>query len=228
MATAANLTSADATAIIDGALLGASQGKPLSESLPPSETPVQPGPLPTDEPIVEDEADLTPEQKKERKEQEKIRQAQENMLGKEEAERIAEEQRKQREREQTLIGLADKALQASKGAASSAGVRIANMPTLGGIMFPLILLILFGFILITYGTHTRFQWLWLVLTGNASVTGAQGSVASFGTPSSSTPGSVASFGATGGGPPNPAQETPIAAMSFAATTSGGMYGSPFS
>lgn len=205
MATA-HLTSADATAIIDGALLGASQGKPLSESVPaPAEDPIQPGPLPTDEPAIEEE-DLTPEQKKARKEQEKIDKAQQDMLGKEEADRLKEEEQKRIEREKTLIGLADKALQASKGAASSAGVKIANMPTPGDITFPLILLVLFFFILITYAGHTRLQWLWLTLTDNAYVTtNTHGSVASFGGPSS-----------------------PVVAELPAITTGNGMYGSPFS
>lgn len=199
----AQLTSADATAIIDGALLGASQGKPLSESVPPAENPVMPGPLPTDEPAVE-EKDLTPEQKKAQADQKKIDKAQADMLGKEEADRLKEEEQKRIEREKTLIGLADKALQASKGAASGAGIRIANMPTPGDITFPLILLVLFFFILITYAGHTRIQWLWLTLTGNAYVTDQ-------------------TAGAIAGGP-----SSPMVAALPVVTTGNGMYGSPFS
>lgn len=206
----AQLTSADATAIIDGALLGASQGKPLSESVPVvGESPVMPGPLPTDEPIVEDEKDLTPEQKKAQADQEKIAKAQQDMLGKEEADRLKEEEQKRIEREKTLIGLADKALQASKGAASGAGVRIANMPTPGDVTFPLILLVLFFFILITYAGHTRLQWLWLTLTDNAYVTDQ-----TVGTPLA---------GAIAGGP-----SSPVVAELPVVTTGNGMYGSPFS
>lgn len=196
-----------ASTIIDSALLGASQGVPLSESLPPGENPVVPGPLPTDEPVTDADKE-TPEQKKAREEQEKIEEAQDELLGKEEAEALREEERQREEREKTLIGLADKALQASKGAASSAGTRIGNLPTPGNLGFPLTLLILFFFILITYAGRSRLQWIGLVLTNNAYVTtSVQGN-------------------GTGGGAPVPAQETLVGAIAPAISSSG-MYGSPF-
>lgn len=205
-----SMTANDASIIIDSALLGAQNGVPLSESLPTGENPIQPGPLPTDEPVTDEDKE-TSEQRKTREAQEKINQAQDDMLGKEEAETLREEERQREEREKTLLGLADKALQASKGAASSAGTKIANVPTPGSLGFPLVLLILFFFILITYAGRTRLQWLGLVLTNNAYVTtGEQGT-------------------GVGGGPPAPAQETLVGALSVAPSISGsGMYGSPYS
>lgn len=50
-----------------------------------------------------------------------------------------------------------------------AQVRFEHLPEPGGIVFPLIILVLFFLILIPINGHTRLTWLWLVLTGNASV-----------------------------------------------------------
>jgi hypothetical protein len=203
-----NLTSEDANAIIDNALLNAQQGIPSTGQVP-GESGVFPGPLPTDAPIDEN---LTPEQKQARHDQEKIKDAQGDMLGEEQAAALAEEQAKQAEREKTLIGIGEKLLNQSKAAASGAGVKIAGIPTPGNLVTPLTLLVLFFFILILYNGHTRLQWLWLVLTNNAYV-------------STNAPG-----GGTGGGPPVPAQEMLIGAIaSLPAFTPTGMSGgNPYS
>lgn len=104
-----------------------------------------------------------------------IRKAQEDLLGKEEAEKLRREQRKQEERKRTLIGIAEGLANSGRESGGRLASRLAALPTPGSLWFPLVLLILFFFILITYNEHTRLQWLWLVLTGNASFNlGGQG------------------------------------------------------
>ncbi len=101
--------------------------------------------------------------------QQKIAQAQEQLIGKEAAAQLAKEQEEQAAREATLLGQAEKLLNTGKSSASAAGVKLSNIPTPGDLTVPLVLLIVFFFILITYNGNTRFGWLWLVLTGNAYV-----------------------------------------------------------
>jgi hypothetical protein len=211
----ANITSADATAIIDSALLNAQNGTPDATTKPISNetSGLQPGPLPTDEPTSDDEDNLTPDQKKERADQEKIRKAQEDMLGEEQAKALAEEQRKQEERNKTLIGVADNLLKSSKSKASAVGTKVGNLPTPGNITVPLTLLVLFFFILITYAGHTRLQWIWLTLTGNAYVSGSEQTSSNTG---------------TGGGPPIPDQEVLIGAILPTPPANGMAGGNPYS
>lgn len=112
-----------------------------------------------------------PESAKERA----IRKAQEELLGKENAERLREEQRKQEERKRTLLGIAEGIADSGRESGGRIAGRLAQLPTPGSLWFPLALLLLFFFILILYNGHTRLQWLWLVLTGNASFNlGGQG------------------------------------------------------
>ena len=49
---------------------------------------------------------------------------------------------------------------------------LENIPTPGSLVFPLIILLVFFFLLVPVNGHTRIVWLWLVLTGNAEVSGA--------------------------------------------------------
>ena len=56
------------------------------------------------------------------------------------------------------------------------GVRLASLPTPGSIVLPLVVLLAFFFLLLPVNGHTRFMWLWLVVTGNADI--GQGSGAS--------------------------------------------------
>lgn len=169
-----------ANSIIDSALLNAQTGTDSGTGTSPNESGVLPGPLPSDDTVV-DESTLTPEQKQARDEQEKIRKAREDMLGEEAAKAQEEEERKQAEREKTLIGIGEKLLNQSKATATGAGVKIANIPTPGNITVPLTLLVIFFIALITYAGHTRLQWIWLVLTSNAYV-GAQGTATGSGGP----------------------------------------------
>ena len=48
-------------------------------------------------------------------------------------------------------------------------VRLESLPTPGSIMFPLVVLLIFFFLLIPVNGHTRLVWFWLVLSGNAEI-----------------------------------------------------------
>jgi len=103
------------------------------------------------------------------KEAERIRKAQEGLLGKEEAERLLEQQRREEERTRTLLGIADRVVRSAKDRGSNVGARIASLPTPGSFWTPLIILLVLFFILIRYNGHTRFEWIWLTLTNNAYI-----------------------------------------------------------
>lgn len=121
---------------------------------------------------------LSPEEKKQEAEQAKIRKHQEALLGKEQAEALEEARKKDEARKKSIEGIADALMDKASEATGAAQVKIASIPTPLDIWFPLVLLILFFFILILYNGHTRLQWLWLVLTGNASL-GTGGGVPGF-------------------------------------------------
>lgn len=198
------MTIQEADAIIDSALLTKQTG--ASSSTTTTESGLQPGPLPTDE------TPKAPPPPKETKEQEKIRKAQEDLLGEKEAKRIADEQEAERKRLATIQGAAERAGNALKGAASTASVKIAGIPTPGNLVVPLFLLIFFFFILITYGGNTRLQWLWLVLTNNAYIT-----------PTDQT----SSTATTGHSGPD-TQSVLASQVTMTSHQGSGMYGSPFS
>lgn len=138
------------------AALGPNQGKaqPEDDSLLPSYTPLD-----------EQAPPPPPESADERK----IREAQEELLGKEEAERLAKEEAERQAKEATLLGQANKLLNSGKQTASKTGNWLGNVPTPGDLTVPLIILGVLFLLLVTYNGQTRFQWLWLVLTGNANV-----------------------------------------------------------
>ena len=166
-----NLSSADATAIIDGALLDAQNsdaGAPTTPEMGPGPNPI----IPTAEPIAPAPPELTKEELAALKEQQKVDKAQEDLLGKEQAEALRKEQADKERKEATLLGALEKYLASGKQAAQGAGLKIANIPTPGDIIVPLSLLIIFFFLLVTFSGNTRAQWFWLVLTGNAYVSGS--------------------------------------------------------
>ncbi len=183
---ASQISSADASSIIDSALADAQSGGKAAAG-----TPANPILLPSGDaadPIAPPPDASTPEQKKEAAEQAKIRKAREDLLGKEEADRLAEEEAKQAAHEATLMGIAEKLANAGKSTANNASVKIGAIPTPGNVGFPLVLLAIFFFILITYNGNTRLQWLWLVLTNNAYISASQGASTSS---TSSGPGPIA-------------------------------------
>ncbi len=104
------------------------------------------------------------------------------------AEEIAEEERKDAFKA-SANNVVDKTGQVWRGATAQLG----RIPTPGSIILPLIALLVFFFMLIPVNGHTRFVWLWLVLTGNADITGGGasgnfgntngGASGDFGTPS---------------------------------------------
>ena len=51
-------------------------------------------------------------------------------------------------------------------------VQFENLPTPGSLAFPLIILLVFFFLLIPVNGHTRFVWLWLAMTGQAEISGS--------------------------------------------------------
>ena len=63
---------------------------------------------------------------------------------------------------------------AIKGTASRLGGAIASVPIPGDLLLPLSILLLFFFALIAVNGHTRLMWLWLTLSGNASLTSGTG------------------------------------------------------
>lgn len=121
--------------------------------------------LPSYTPLAEQAPPPPPETADERK----IREAQEDLLGKEEAERLAKEEAERQAKEATLLGQANKLLNSGKSTASKTGDWLGKVPTPGDLTVPLIILGILFLLLVTYNGQTRFQWLWLVLTGNASV-----------------------------------------------------------
>ena len=56
--------------------------------------------------------------------------------------------------------------------ARNTGVTIEKIPSPGSVMLPLLVLLIFVFLLLPVNGHTRLVWLWLVVTGNASTGGA--------------------------------------------------------
>lgn len=50
---------------------------------------------------------------------------------------------------------------------------LGRVPTPGSIFLPVSILLLFFFILLPINGHTRIEWLWLALTGEAEITGTK-------------------------------------------------------
>lgn len=69
---------------------------------------------------------------------------------------------------QTALNAVQLAINSARGIMRNIGVRLENIPTPGSIALPLILLLVFFFLLIPVNGHTRFTWLWLVVSGDAS------------------------------------------------------------
>ncbi len=115
------------------------------------------------------------------KEQEDILKAQEKLLGKEEADRLRREQ-EEHAAKSALVKNAELTVKNAKGIIHGADVGIGSLPQPGSIIFPLVVLLLFFFILIKVGAYSRLQWLWLVLTNNAQVGARQVAITTTETP----------------------------------------------
>lgn len=193
---------AAAMAQIDEALIQTEKGKsqPEPEHGPASVLPDEkgmPAALPGATPDYDTKAPPPPP---ETEEEAKVRKAQEDLLGKENAERLREEQRKEEERRRTLLGIVENVAGNARESGGKVASRLAGLPTPGSLWFPLVLLLIFFFILITYNGHTRLVWAWLVLTNNAGFNlGGQGQVTpqqsgDTGEPTVTTTGSVSASG----------------------------------
>lgn len=87
-----------------------------------------------------------------------------------EAERALSGQEEQRQPETRGGQIGDRL----RGLFDKMTARIANVPDPGGLAFPLVTLFIFFMILIRINGHSRMEWLWLVLTGNAEIGGNVG------------------------------------------------------
>ncbi len=108
-------------------------------------------------------------------------------------EAIKERERQEQERKDAFKASANNVVDKTGQVWRGATARLGSIPTPGSIILPLVALLVFFFMLIPVNGHTRFVWLWLVLTGNADITGggasgnfgntAGGASGDFGTPS---------------------------------------------
>ncbi len=164
-------------------------------------------------------------QKKLSKDQEAILKQQEALLGKEEADKLRAEQL-QEANKAAAIKAGQKALKNAGQIVHGADVRVGAIPTPGSIITPLILLLLFFFILVQINGYSRVQWFWQVITGASRVgtSAATPAVTSVG-----GPGGTITVGQGGEQPFSPGVES--AWFASDGTTSfrnpNGVYGSPF-
>ncbi len=177
----------------------------------------------TDLALVEDEP--KPEAKKLSKDQEAILKQQEALLGKEEADKLRAEQL-QEANKAAAIKAGQKALKNAGNVVHDADVKIGAIATPGSILTPLVLLLLFFFVLVQIGGYTRIQWFWQVITGASRVgtTAATPAVTSVG-----GPGGTVTVGQGGEQPFSPGVESAWFASdgTTSFTNPNGVYGSPF-
>lgn len=145
-----------ADSVIDAAIAG-SQAAPETTDVSTQPT------------IVFAEPESTEQQPQRSPEEQAIAEQQRKILGDEEAERLEKEEAERQAKEATLLGQANKLLNSGKQTATKTGNWLGNVPTPGDLTVPLIILGILFLLLVTYNGQTRFQWLWLVLTGNANV-----------------------------------------------------------
>ncbi len=173
--------------------------------------------------LVEDEP--KPEAKKLSKDQEAILKQQEALLGKEEADKLRAEQL-QEANKAAAIKAGQKALKNAGNVVHDADVKIGAIATPGSILTPLVLLLLFFFVLVQIGGYTRIQWFWQVITGASRVgtTAATPAVTSVG-----GPGGTVTVGQGGEQPFSPGVESAWFASdgTTSFTNPNGVYGSPF-
>jgi hypothetical protein len=117
---------------------------------------------------------------------------------------------KRQEEENAFDASARTTVNTAKNIVHGANVRLGSIPTPGGITLPLVILLVFFFLLIPVNGHTRLTWLWLALSGNAAINPTGAGAESSG---AASPGAGDTAGATGPGPVtipnNPAAPVPI-------------------
>ena len=75
----------------------------------------------------------------------------------------------QRANEDAFVTSSNATVSALQQIAKGTGVSLAGLPTPGSILLPLVILLVFFFLLLPVNGHTRLVWLWLTLTGNAEI-----------------------------------------------------------
>lgn len=194
-----------AMATIDAALLAAQQPKQDE-----SNNQALPRPGPTDMPGVPPTEERKPAPPL-TKEQQEILEAQKKLLGEEEAKRLREEQEQLNARS-ALRKSAEATLKNSQKVIKQVDTRIGSIPQPGSILLPLVLLLLFFFILIQVGGYNRLTWLGLAILGRAQVTDTQ-----------------QSFLGPGSGelPPSQTGDTGLPPLSITTASKNGVYGGPY-
>ena len=84
-------------------------------------------------------------------------------------EAIKERERQEQERKDKFKTSANNVVDKSGQVWRGATAQLGRIPTPGSIILPLVVLLVFFFMLLPVNGHTRFVWLWLVLTGNANI-----------------------------------------------------------
>lgn len=196
---------ADSMAKIDAALARVNPATSTSTG-PDDASPdvsIAPG-LSTDAPLTE----LTADQKRaydanrqraidQKAEQEKIAKEQDAALRQQLATEKAEED--------AFKASARATVQGAKNIVRGTGVTLGNLPQPGSIVLPLVVLIVFFLLLIPVNGHTRFVWLWMVLSGNAVI--GQSSPGSGGDTATPDSGGVNGVGSTAGTAPTESTST---------------------
>lgn len=160
---------ADSMAAIDAAL----QSTPLQPARTGTET-TQNVMSPHAAPGVNAPTPITGNEKGASTEKPKKEKSEEDILAEQEA--AAQKELAEQQRQQDLFKKsADATVDAAGRIVKNTSVTLERIPTPGSIVFPLIVLGVFFFLLLPVNGHTRFVWLWLVLTGNAEISnGASG------------------------------------------------------
>jgi len=116
---------------------------------------------------------------------------------------LQHEQEEEQAREDLFAKTASDTTTAISGIVKGTGVQIERLPTPGSLVLPLVILLVFFFLLLPVNGHTRFVWIWLTLIGNAeigdsgfagnsNVNGSSGNFAT--TPPASSGGQIAGSG----------------------------------
>lgn len=82
---------------------------------------------------------------------------------------IDEQQHQEQEQRGAFQASAGRTTGAISGILNGAGVRLGSLPTPGSLMLPLVILLVFFMLLLPVNGHTRFTWLWMVITGDAMI-----------------------------------------------------------
>jgi hypothetical protein len=75
----------------------------------------------------------------------------------------------QQEEESVFDRTAKSTVDAFSNVIKGTQVRLESLPTPGSLLLPLIVLLIFFFLLIPVNGHTRLVWFWLVISGNAEI-----------------------------------------------------------